>query len=88
MDTRSTSPQREDFLYNALRRLAHTQVTGKHAGSVDIAYVLGGHTVVRVGDTVFDNFRPGGIPYAEFVADLGGSAFFGTQFVKVVERAF
>jgi hypothetical protein len=46
------------------------------------------HTAIRVGDTVFDNFRPGGVPYSEFIADLGGLDFFGTPFVKVIEAAF
>jgi hypothetical protein len=47
-----------------------------------------GHSAIRVGDTVFDNFRPGGVPYSEFVDDLGGAQFFGTSFVKVIESAF
>ncbi|WP_438012061.1 papain fold toxin domain-containing protein [Sorangium sp. So ce321] len=47
-----------------------------------------GHTAVRVGDAVFDNFRPGGVPYSEFIDDLGGSDFFGTPFVNVIEIAF
>jgi hypothetical protein len=46
------------------------------------------HTAIRIGDTVFDNFRPGGVPYSEFIADLGGPDFFGTPFVKVIETAF
>ena len=36
-----------------------------------------GHDAVRVGDMVFDNMRPEGIPYDQFIADLGGAAFFG-----------
>jgi len=46
------------------------------------------HTAIRVGDTVFDNFRPGGVSYSDFIADLGGSDFFGTPFVRVLEAAF
>ena len=47
-----------------------------------------GHAAVRVGDTVFDNLRPGGIPYQEFIDDLGGSSFFGTPFVRLIETIF
>ncbi len=47
-----------------------------------------GHSAIRVGDTVFDNFRPGGISYSEFIEDLGGNQFFGTPFVKMVETRF
>jgi len=47
-----------------------------------------GHTAIRVGDTVFDNFRPEGVPYSEFIDDLGGADFFGTPFVKVIESVF
>jgi hypothetical protein len=33
------------------------------------------HRAVRVGGTVFDNMRPGGIPYSAWIDDLGGPQF-------------
>jgi hypothetical protein len=33
------------------------------------------HRAVRVGDAVFDNMNPNGIPYSEWVDDLGGKQF-------------
>lgn len=46
------------------------------------------HAAIRVGDLVFDNMRPQGIPYAEFIADLGGELFTGSKGVGIVTTAF
>ena len=37
-----------------------------------------GHEAIRVGDMVFDNMRPEGIPYDQLIVDLGGAEFFGS----------
>ncbi|MDP3156044.1 MAG: FG-GAP-like repeat-containing protein [Archangium sp.] len=46
------------------------------------------HAAIRVGDLVFDNMRPQGIPYAEFIADLGGELFTGSKGVGILTTAF
>jgi hypothetical protein len=39
----------------------------------------GEHYAVKVGDTVYDNLNPKGIPYREWVDDLGGK---GGEYLK------
>ena len=32
----------------------------------------GVHDAIKVGDYIFDNMNPNGVPYAEWFSDLGG----------------
>lgn len=47
-----------------------------------------GHSAVLVDGIVFDNMRPGGIPYAEFIQDLGGTSFFEAGHAQVTSTPF
>ncbi|WP_437828343.1 DUF6531 domain-containing protein [Sorangium sp. So ce1153] len=46
------------------------------------------HRAIRVGDMVFDNLRPQGISYQEFIKDLGGDLLFGKPGVGITETVF
>jgi RHS repeat-associated protein len=46
------------------------------------------HEAIRVGDTVFDNVRPGGVPLAEFVDDMGGFSFLRSQGATIESAPF
>ncbi|WOO39345.1 DUF6531 domain-containing protein [Rubellicoccus peritrichatus] len=46
---------------------------GKQLSGITNEAGVGYHDAIRVGDEVFDNFRPQGIPVDEFFEDLGGS---------------
>jgi len=46
------------------------------------------HEAIRVGDTVFDNLRPQGIPYKDFINDLGGREFLQPPFATFDKIGF
>ncbi len=46
------------------------------------------HDAIRVGDTVFDNVRPNGVPFADFAADMGGFDFLRSTGAKISETVF
>jgi RHS repeat-associated protein len=46
------------------------------------------HAAIRVGDTVFDNFRPTGIPYQQFLDDLGVPTAVRQGVVRITESGF
>lgn len=47
-----------------------------------------GHSAIQVGDMIFDNMRPQGIPAAQFFDDLGGAQFVGSSAVRITRTAF
>jgi hypothetical protein len=48
----------------------------------------GVHQAVKVGDTVFDNLRPSGIKYKDWIEDLGGEIFTNPPHAKITSSPF
>lgn len=46
------------------------------------------HWAIRVGDTVFDNFRPNGVDVNAFFDDLGGEILFDSPVHEVMQTVF
>ena len=46
------------------------------------------HKAIRVGDTVFDNMSPGGLPWSEWIDDLGGKVFTQSPHAILTEILF
>lgn len=46
------------------------------------------HWAIRVGDTVFDNFRTSGVDVKAFFDDLGGDLLFNSPLHKVTQKPF
>ncbi|MDE6407165.1 MAG: hypothetical protein K2K48_06815 [Anaeroplasmataceae bacterium] len=59
-------------------RIKATPKTGREYIYSDKFGIIGDngfHEGIKIGDMIYDNLRPQGIPYSEWVSDLGGEVY-------------